>query len=350
MNIAKRFVRRVVNRIVNRPSEVQKRWYLKLLEAVEPYRAPEGERVKREKPVLIISGITMHGTGIFCNLLAFLRWVYFAELMGYTPVIDMQYVPNLYLEEEQIGKVNSYDYFYRQPAGMTAEEAYKSRDVFIVNRLDCPYNFSLRQKLAYKKATAVNDWVYGENRAKHFALYKRLYDTYFVPSDEAGAFVDARWNELVKPGERTLGLLCRGTDYFAKHPYRHQIQPTAEMIIEKTDALLAEHPVDKIFVATEDEDILAKLCAHYAEKVVYIDCPRLTAKEGQSVAEGFAEQKVDKKLNGLYYFASIACLSRCDHLIAGKTMATQFIRTMRDTDFETEFYWNLGRYGIDDKK
>ena len=161
-------MRRVINRIVNRPSEVRKRWYLKLLDAVEPFRAPESQRIVREKPVLIISGITMHGTGVFCNMLAFLRWVYFAEIMGYTPVIDMQYVPNLYLEDGQLGKVNSYEYFYRQPAGMSAEEAYKSRDVFIVNRLDCPYNFSLRQKLAYKKATAVNDWVYGENREKHY--------------------------------------------------------------------------------------------------------------------------------------------------------------------------------------
>lgn len=343
MNRINRLARRIVNRIVNRPSQVQKRWYLKLLETVEPCRAPEGGRVAREKPVLIITGITMQGTGIFCDLLAFLRWVYFAELMGYTPVIDMQYVPNLYLEDELLGRVNSYEYFYRQPAGMSAEEAYRSRDVFFVNRLDCPYNFSLRQKLTYKKATAVSDWVYGENREKHFALYKRLYDTYFVPSDEA------RWNELVQPGERTLGLLCRGTDYFAKRPYRHQIQPTPDMIIEKTDALLAEHPVDKIFVATEDEDILGRLRAHYGEKLVYIDCPRLTAKAGQSVAEGFAERRVDKRLNGLYYFASIACLSRCDHLIAGRTMATQFIRTMRDADFETEFYWDLGRYGIDDK-
>ena len=50
--------------------------------------------------------------------------------------------------------------------------------------------------------------------------------------------------------------------------------------------------------------------------------------QGQSVAEGFAERGVDRKLNGLYYFASIAILARCDHLIAGKTMATQFIRTM----------------------
>ena len=72
--------------------------------------------------------------------------------------------------------------------------------------------------------------------------------------------------------------------------------------------------------------------------------------QGQSVAEGFAERGVDKKMNGWYYFASIAILARCDHLIAGKTMATQFIRTMRDTPFETEFYWNLGRYGVDDKK
>ena len=70
--------------------------------------------------------------------------------------------------------------------------------------------------------------------------------------------------------------------------------------------------------------------------------------QGQSVAEGFAERGVNRKLNGLYYFASIAILARCDHLIAGKTMATQFIRTMRDTPFETEFYWDLGRYGVDD--
>ena len=350
MNIAQKVIRRVVNRIVNRPSQVQKRGYLKLLEQVGPYRAKESERIAREKPVLVISGITMHGTGIFCNLLAFLRWVRFCEIMDYTPVIDMRYVPNLYLEDELVGKVNSYEYFYRQPAGMSAQEAYKSRDVFFVNRLDCPYTFTRAQKKAYKEATKVSDWVYGENREKHFAEYKRLYDTYFERSEEASAFIDARWNELVKPGEKTLGLLCRGTDYFTKRPYKHQIQPTAEMIIAKVHELLDSHPVDKIFVATEDEDILAKLRGEFGEKAVCIDCPRLTAKAGQSVAEGFAEKKVDRKMNGLYYYASIACLSRCDHLIAGKTMATQFIRTMRDTDFETEYYWNLGRYGIDDKK
>lgn len=350
MQRVRKLTHRVVNRIVNRPSEVKKRAYLKLRARLEPLRAPEAQRVQTEKPVLIISGISMQGTGIFCNLLAFLRWVYFAELMGYAPVIDMQNVPNLYLEEGLAG-VNSYEYFYRQPSDMTLEQAYRAKEVYFVNRLDCPYDFSLRQKWMYRKATAVSDWVYGENREKHFALYKRLYDTYFVPSEEAQAFAQAQWERLVpQEGMRTLGLLCRGTDYFAKRPYAHQIQPTAEQIIAKTEEFLGGHEIDRIVVATEDEQILSALAERFGARVVYIDCPRLTARAGQSVAEGFAERRVDKRLNGLYYFASIACLSRCDHLIAGKTMATQFIRTMRDTDFESEFYWNLGRYGITDKK
>ena len=260
----------------------------------------------------------------------------------------MQNVENLYLEDELLGKVNAYEYFYRQPAGIGVEEGYRARELYIVNRLDCPYDFTRAQKKAYREATRIVDWVYGENREKYFDRIKAIYDRYFVPSDEAAAFVDARFRELIAPGERTLGLLCRGTDYFTKRPYKHQIQPTVAQIIEKTDETLAAHPVDKIFVATEDEAILAALKAKYGGKLVYVECPRLTAVQGQSVAEGFAERGVDRKLNGLYYFASIAILARCDHLIAGKTMATQFIRTMRDTPFETEFYWDLGRYGVDD--
>ena len=82
----------------------------------------------------------------------------------------------------------------------------------IVNRLDCPYDFTRAQKKAYREATKIVDWVYGENREKYFDRIKAIYDRYFVPSDEAAAFVDARFRELIAPGERTLGLLCRGTD------------------------------------------------------------------------------------------------------------------------------------------
>ena len=148
MEYVRKGFRRVKNRIVNRPSAVQKRYYLKLRAQLDPLRRPSDSGPNR--PVLMISGITMRGTGIFCNLLAFLRWVDFAQRMGYIPVIDMQ-----------LGKVNAYEYFYRQPAGIGVEEGYRARELYIVNRLDCPYDFTRAQKKAYREATSIVDCVYG---------------------------------------------------------------------------------------------------------------------------------------------------------------------------------------------
>ena len=144
MEYVRKGFRRVKNRIVNRPSAVQKRDYLKLRAQLDPLRKPSDSGPNR--PVLMISGITMRGTGIFCNLLAFLRWVDFAQRMGYIPVIDMQNVENLYLEDELLGRVNAYEYFYRQPAGVGVEEGYRARKLYIVNRLDCPYDFTRAQR------------------------------------------------------------------------------------------------------------------------------------------------------------------------------------------------------------
>ena len=152
MEYVRKGFRRVKNRIVNRPSAVQKRYYLKLRAQLDPLRRPSDSGPNR--PVLMISGITMRGTGIFCNLLAFLRWVDFAQRMGYIPVIDMQNVENLYLEDELLGKVNAYEYFYRQPAGIGVEEGYRARELYIVNRLDCPYDFTRAQKKAYREAVS----------------------------------------------------------------------------------------------------------------------------------------------------------------------------------------------------
>lgn len=42
MEYIRKGARRVVNRVVNRPSQVQKRYYLQLLERLEPLRRPAG--------------------------------------------------------------------------------------------------------------------------------------------------------------------------------------------------------------------------------------------------------------------------------------------------------------------
>ena len=60
MEYVRKGFRRVKNRIVNRPSAVQKRYYLKLRAQLDPLRRPSDSGPNR--PVLMISGITMRGT------------------------------------------------------------------------------------------------------------------------------------------------------------------------------------------------------------------------------------------------------------------------------------------------
>ena len=321
MNLIEKGIRRVVNRIVNRPSQVQKRRYLQLRSQLEPCRAPEAERIDNEKPVLIISGLTMTNTGIFCDMLAFLRWVRFAQILDYTPVIDMKNVPNMYLEADEVGRVNAYDYFYNQPGAMSLDEAYRCKNVYFVNRLDCPYDFTRRQKRAYREATRVVDWVYGENRAKYFQTWKAVYDAGFTMSETARAYVEEQYRRVIADrleagtDGSVLGLLCRGTDYVNRRPYGHQIQPTIEQIREKVDEYIQQHRTALIFVATEDAGVLRALHAAYGEMLTYIECPRCETRD-ESIAQAFAEQHVNRRLNGLNYFASIALLSRCDAVIA----------------------------------
>ena len=62
MEYVRKGFRRVKNRIVNRPSAVQKRYYLKLRAQLDSLRRPSDSGPNR--PVLMISGITMRGTGI----------------------------------------------------------------------------------------------------------------------------------------------------------------------------------------------------------------------------------------------------------------------------------------------
>ena len=67
MEYIRKGFRRVKNRIVNRPAEVQKRYYLQLREKLDPLRRIGGGTDRIDRPVLMISGII---AGLFTGLCA----------------------------------------------------------------------------------------------------------------------------------------------------------------------------------------------------------------------------------------------------------------------------------------
>ncbi len=89
---------------------------------------------------LLISGIGMEKLGLFCCVEAFLKWVEYADIKGFVPVIDMQNVRSQYLDDDLVGKVNAWEYYYH-PVGSndaTVSEVLMSNSYRVVNRLDRP--------------------------------------------------------------------------------------------------------------------------------------------------------------------------------------------------------------------
>lgn len=44
------------------------------------------------------------------------------------PVVDMQTFTNIYLRKDEVGHVNSWEYFFEQPAGIRLDEALATND------------------------------------------------------------------------------------------------------------------------------------------------------------------------------------------------------------------------------
>lgn len=143
----------------------------------------------------------------------------------------------MYLKKEQIGKVNAWEFYFQQPCGYSLVDISRSKsviwgsgwveDIF-------PYN---DVSFLLDKNGEINKWM-------------QVAQTYFRLSDEAQKRVD-EVKELL--GEKkTLGVLCRGTDYTSNKPRGHHIQPSVNEMCEKIDDVLAQYHCEQIFLGTEE--------------------------------------------------------------------------------------------------
>ncbi len=289
-------------------------------------------KTKDNKQYLLISGMGMEKLGLFCCVEAFLKWVEYADMIGFIPVIDMENVKSQYLDDDLIGKVNAWEYYYH-PVGdndVTVSDVLMSNSYKVVNRLDRPL---WMKKADFQKLVSTE-------------YSKDIYWKYFKLSQEASEYIKDKKKKLFSEDDIVCGVLCRGSDYVNLKPRGHNIQPDINMLKAKIHEVCDQYHCNKIYVATEDEGYLSELKKEFGEKLVYLDCQRVQTSGKELVSEAFKKKSVNKKMNGMDYLTSINLLSSCDCIIAGRTCATPFIRIMRekDEDFMSYFEWDLGKY------
>ncbi len=266
--------------------------------------------------------------GLFSYYLTNVYQVGKALEQGYIPVIDMQNNPNMYLKKEQIGKVNAWEFYFQQPCGYSLSDISKSKtviwgsgwveDIFPYNDVDFLLN----------KNGELNKW-------------KEIARNYFLLSEEATKRV--RETKLLLNGKRTVGVLCRGTDYTSNKPKGHHIQPSIKEMFKKIDETMQNYNCIQIFLGTEDQDVYYRFKEKYGNKII-TNRKNFIEYHGENSIGKLVTMKVDDAYNeGMDYLVTIVTLADCNCFIGGHTSGTVGVMLMSE-HFDYQYIFDLGLY------
>lgn len=266
--------------------------------------------------------------GLFSYVITNLGNIDKALKKGRIPIIDMQSYKNPYLEEEEVGIKNAWEFFFEQPCNKKLEDIKGEKQIEITSVTRNRPNDSMRFFLN-KKVNA-----YWKERAKK---YLRLNKTMQIE-------IEHQEKKIFKGHkEKILGVLCRGTDYVSLKPFRHPVQPTPEEVIEKAKEVMKEQKCKKIFLATEDESILKKFQKEFGDNLLFLDQKRFQDTKEHYLAEINFNRNHDAYLKGIEYLSTIVLLSKCDSFIGGRCSGTIGVTLFAD-HFDYTYFWDKGRY------
>ncbi len=269
--------------------------------------------------------------GLFATFSLVAGAVKYAITKGWIPVVDMQNYPSAYLPPEKLGKENAWEYYFEQPMGIGLEEAQNGDNIILSNEFKMPIPWRM-----------IFHW---GSRKDILAEWKILVTRGFLKiKPEITEEVLAIRDKLFPPKERILGVHLRGTDYLTR-PHGHMIPPPTEYALKVVIERMREWKCDKLFLATEDINILKIFQESFGNYLLTFDKPYKDYKPGKTVGYTRIERENDYFLSGKDYLIEMLLLSKCNSFIAsggaGNNCAMFF-----GENFDNVHVFDFGCYGI----
>lgn len=243
----------------------------------------------------------------------------------------MQNYKNIYLEESKLGKENSWEYYFQQPTKYTLKDI-KPSDKVKLSKLWQNIPFPDPKDMAlFNNIDELKMWQ--DYAKKHIKLQPHIKEK-----------INQEYHELIKKDDKVLGILARGTDYTSTKPTLHPIQPNPDTIIKKIKEKLERKEYNKIFLASEDKNIVKRFKNEFGDKLI-MNKQSLKNYDGEShIGNIQHDRKNDKYLNGLEYLTTIIILSKCNAIIAGRTNGSLAALILNNNAYEYQYFFNLGLF------
>lgn len=254
----------------------------------------------------------------------------FAEQFGGVPVIRWG---RMAYHEPSMDAVTSniFEYYFQQPAGITLDEVSKASNV--VSRSSNDVRF-LR-----KDYSQINDY-YEWNQEYFQELAEMQKQIHFKKDVEERMTADIG---SVGLDGRTIGVHIRRI-MFKNNLRNHPIAVELDDYVSAVKELLKTGKYDKVFLATEETDSLARMEQEFGEKLIYYkDICRNNI--GDTFRTAISERERHHYLLGYEILRDIHTLARCQALVAGLSnvsFCAKIIKLSKDEDYLDEIVLDKG--------
>lgn len=264
--------------------------------------------------------------GLFSYVTSNLGEIKYAIGKGWEPIVDMQNIPSLLMETDKLRKANAWEYYFEQPYNIGLDRISKARNVVLGNAI----------KLKNFPGHSIID------NQEELKMWRKIASKYLRIRPE----LEERINQYIEKHfeqDKVLGVLCRGTDYVQSKPKGHPVQPSADEVIGKCCEVISKYGCNKIYLATEDNDIYLKFVNKFGQDKIYnYQQVFYTVKSGQNINET-ANKNENCEARNQNYLVSIGILSRCNYLVAGAAGGT-YGALLMSKGYDYQFIFDKGLY------
>ncbi len=265
--------------------------------------------------------------GLMSLFIQAMRKVGYAREKGYIPVIDYK---NYHVQYSD-GINNAWEFYFKQPSLITLEEAYRSSNVILSG-------VSLKRTEAYE--------LFKDTIFTNSMLCQRCHELIMnniIFSEETTKILE---NELLRLNIKDcIGVYLRGTDYIKLRPIGEHIQPTIDMVIEKTNEFMTKYPKCVIFLVTEEERYYLEFKDRYGDKVKIVSFDSFVRDyDGKDFISKSNVLDSDVKKRGMHYLVKMILLSKCRCFIGSITMGSIVSYAMNGNLYEDSYVFDLGLY------
>ena len=160
--------------------------------------------------------------------------------------------------------------------------------------------------------------------------------------------------DAVLGAKKSLGLLIRGSDYISTGLSGIRKMATVEQMTPKIHQWMEDYGYEKLFLATEDADILAAMRKEFGRNLVALSQERISVanlRSGQVISEyeketsgeDYTAKLEDTTIN---YFYALYILSRCDaFLCSGQCNGWDNVLSLNGGKFERSYKFTVGVTG-----